>query len=80
KNFGITKECKKIKDRVLCYMVNLEELSSSYCLSRILDKKTADCKYQYHDDPVVELVSEGTLFVSNLHDKMSYHNSSETLN
>lgn len=77
--YGIMNKCNKIRDFSLCNKYDLVLLESNNCIFQILRKTAAVCNYEYHEDAVVELVSEGTIFTTNFKGDLAYSNTSSYL-
>lgn len=78
--YGIIGNCLKIDETTICKRDQLKKLEKTHCITQILGGDKAICDYQYEYKPIVELITEGTLFISNFIGNLSYDNRSLKLN
>ncbi|XP_049317563.1 uncharacterized protein LOC125780090, partial [Bactrocera dorsalis] len=78
--YGILGNCIEIDDTTICKRNQLKKLNKSHCISQILSGEKALCDYQYVNQAIIELISEGTIFLSNFIGNITYNNTSFKLN
>lgn len=78
--YGIKENCMNIGDITVCRRDQIEKLNPDHCVTNILNGGKAICEYQMERRPVVELISEGTLFLTNYHGDLIHDNTTQILN
>lgn len=78
--YGVSERCSEIQGITICNKNQLRELRSTECLYQILQGTNAICDYQFHNSPVVELINENTLYLTNFVGKLNYDNTTRVLN
>lgn len=80
RKYGIKGNCMVIEGVVICKSDQVEMLDSNHCIVNILNGENATCEYQMEKRPIIELMSEGTIFLTNYIGNLKYGNSSQILN
>lgn len=78
--YGVKEKCLVIDDVTICKQNQIQKLKSDHCIVGILEGRNVACEYQIEEQPITELISDGTVFLSNYIGKLTFGNSSKTLN
>lgn len=78
--YGIQEKCLVVNDMTICKKNQLQKLEDSHCIAQVLNGEEALCDYQFQNKPIVELITDGTIFLSNFNGNLSYGNNSQNLN
>lgn len=78
--YGILGNCLIIGEVTICKRNQLQKLEQSHCIVQALTGGKALCDYQFQNQPIVELIADGTIFLSNFKEKLTYGNTSQNLN
>ncbi|XP_049301875.1 uncharacterized protein LOC125775383 [Bactrocera dorsalis] len=78
--YGILGKCIEIDDTKICKRNQLQKLDKTHCIAQIHSGEKALCDYQYENKAIIELIEEGTLFLSNFIGNITYNNTSLKLN
>lgn len=66
-----------IDDVTICKQNQIQKLNPDHCVVGILDGGNVACEYQIEERPITELLSDGTIFLSNYIGKLTFGNSSK---
>lgn len=78
--YGIKGDCSIIEGVTICKKNQVEILDSNHCIVNVLNGDNATCEYQITKQPIIELISDGTIFLTNYIGNFTYGNTSQTLN
>lgn len=80
KTYGLTSNCYSISNSTICEMSSIEKLPEDGCLARLIKGGDARCSYEPHEDEIVELIDDNTIFVTNFAGIIQSGNLARTLN
>ncbi|XP_053968042.1 uncharacterized protein LOC128869498 [Anastrepha ludens] len=78
--YGIISECPSIKNSTICEMSHLQRLPEDGCLARLIKGGDAECHFEPENGETIELISEGTLFLTNFQGTVRNDNRKSVLN
>lgn len=77
--YGITGNCMRIRDMTICKENQLQKLSPDHCISQLLKGTNAGCDYQFYRKPVIEMIDDSTVFLTNFNGSLKHKNQTRIL-
>lgn len=78
--YSIKEKCTKIREISICNENQLQKLSPEHCISQLLKGKNASCDHQFYRKPIIELLTDNTVYVTNFNGNVKHDNETKTLN
>lgn len=78
--FGIIGKCIEIDETILCKRSQLQKLTKDDCVLKLLNGEKVKCDFNYESRPIVELINESTLFLTNYVGNITYGRHFRNLN
>lgn len=71
--FGITSNCRKFKETIICKINQLQEIPSNHCINQLMNGLEAGCDYQFNKNEIIEQLDENTIFLNNFNGSLVYN-------
>ncbi|XP_055857313.1 uncharacterized protein LOC129920126 [Episyrphus balteatus] len=78
--FGIIGKCLEIEETILCKRSQLQKLNKDDCVLKLLNGEKVKCDFNYENRPIIELINESTLFLTNYVGNITYGRHFRNLN
>lgn len=77
--FGIVKKYHILGEMTICDLNGLKRIPTDHCIYQLIKGLNAKCEYQFHNQQIIEILNDHTIFLSNFDGKISYNNTSRHL-